>query len=257
MNIPAYVTPFVLIADIVIIGAVLIGLRLALARTSFPAGVRGTIMRRASIALAGWFLLALTLSYFGVFLGSADRWPTIQLGILIPIAAGLIILRRSQIAAEIIDAVPQGWLVGVQLYRTLGIIFILLHGAGQLPPQFALPAGWGDIAVGIVAPMVGIVYARGLFGARAAVLGWNILGLADLVIAVTMGVLTSPSPLQVLAIDAPNLLISAFPLAMVPVFAVPLSVLLHVTSMIKLKRSRQELERRQISTGGRSLEARA
>ena len=237
MTPPAYLTPFVLIADVVIIGVVLLGLQVALARTGFPADTRRTIMRRASLVLAGWFLVALALGYFGVFRGVADRWPTIQLGILIPIAVGLVVLWRSQFAAQIIDAAPQSWLVGVQFYRALGIIFILLHAAGQLPSQFALPAGWGDIAVGIVAPIVGIAYARGLYGARAAVLGWNIFGLADLVIAVTMGFLTSPSPFQALAFDAPNRLISAFPLVMVPVFAVPLSVLLHVVSMIKLKRS--------------------
>jgi hypothetical protein len=36
--------------------------------------------------------------------------------------------------------------------------------------------------------------------------------------------------------DAPNELISAFPLVMVPVFGVPLAVILHVASLIKLSR---------------------
>ena len=43
--------------------------------------------------------------------------------------------------------------------------------------------------------------------------------------------------LQAFSFDAPNELISArFPLVMVPVFAVPLAVILHVVSLIKLRR---------------------
>jgi hypothetical protein len=55
-------------------------------------------------------------------------------------------------------------------------------------------------------------------------------------VAVTTGFLTSPSAFQAFSIDAPNELISAYPLVLVPVFAVPLSVLLHVASLIKLGR---------------------
>ncbi len=64
---------------------------------------------------------------------------------------------------------------------------------------------------------------------------WNLLGIADLIVAVTTGFLTSPSPLQVLALDRPNELISWFPLAMIPVFLVPLSLLLHLASLQKLR----------------------
>ena len=61
------------------------------------------------------------------------------------------------------------------------------------------------------------------------------LGIADLVVAVTTSFLTSPSPLQLLALDRPNELIAAFPLALIPVFLVPLSVLLHLASLHNLR----------------------
>jgi hypothetical protein len=83
-------------------------------------------------------------------------------------------------------------------------------------------------------------------GRRSArwVRAWNLLGIADLVVAVATGFLTSPSPVQLLALDRPNELISAFPLVMIPVFLVPLSVLLHLASFEKL---------RQIERGSRDL----
>ena len=55
--------------------------------------------------------------------------------------------------------------------------------------------------------------------------------------AVTTGFLSSPSPIQLFAFDNPNTLITAFPLVMIPVFLVPLAVLLHLASLAKLSRN--------------------
>ena len=170
------------------------------------------------------------------FRGATDRIPTIEFGIFVPIIVGLVWLWRSESAARLLDAVPQSWVVGVQFYRVLGVIFLLLNAQGRLPSLFALPAGAGDVAVGLLAPIVALAYARGVVGREVLVRGWNVLGLLDLAVAITTGFLTSPSAFQAFSFDAPNELISAFPLVMVPVFAVPLAVILHVSSLIKLSR---------------------
>ena len=62
-------------------------------------------------------------------------------------------------------------------------------------------------------------------------------GILDLAIAVTTGFLTSPSLLQPFAAQPPNELIDAFPLVLVPVFLVPVSILLHLASLAKLSQS--------------------
>lgn len=49
--------------------------------------------------------------------------------------------------------------------------------------------------------------------------------------------MTSPGPFQILALGAPNLAITAYPLVLVPAFAVPLSILLHVFAMRNLRTS--------------------
>ena len=51
-----------------------------------------------------------------------------------------------------------------------------------------------------------------------------------------MGALTSPGRIQLLASEAPNSLISAYPLVMIPTFAVPVSVILHGLTIWKLRR---------------------
>jgi hypothetical protein len=49
---------------------------------------------------------------------------------------------------------------GVQTVRVLGLSFVLLYAAVQLPASFAPAAGWGDIFVGAVAPAVAWVVHR-------------------------------------------------------------------------------------------------
>jgi len=48
--------------------------------------------------------------------------------------------------------------------------------------------------------------------------------------------MTSPGRVHLLALDAPNLLISSYPLVMVPTFAVPLALMLHGLVLWRLQR---------------------
>lgn len=220
------------------VAVTLAGFTLAAGFSSWPEDHRRSLRLWFAGGLIGWFAVAAILAYFEVFRGAADRWPTIQFAILLPIVIGLAFLWRSRIVTRVLESIPQSWIVGVQFYRVLGVIFVLLLMSGHLPPHFALPAGWGDVAVGLSAPLVALAYARGAAWRETAVRAWNIIGLLDLVVAVAMGVLTSPSPFQQLSLQSPNELISAFPLVLVPAFAVPLSVLLHAASLLKLARER-------------------
>jgi hypothetical protein len=49
--------------------------------------------------------------------------------------------------------------------------------------------------------------------------------------AVTLGILSAPGPLQRLALDAPNSAISAFPFVLIPTVLVPISILLHLFAL--------------------------
>jgi hypothetical protein len=90
-----------------------------------------------------------------------------------------------------------------------------------------------------MAPFVAARYARNAGQGRGAVAWWNAFGVFDLVVALTLGLLTSPSPLQLFAFDRPNIIISEFPLILIPIFLVPLSIMLHVAVWIKLAREKE------------------
>ena len=121
-------------------------------------------------------------------------------------------------------------------YRALGAIFLVLYASGKVPGLFALPAGIGDVLVGVLAPVVAVAYARKPGDSAGRLAAWNLLGIADLVVAVVTGFATGRSLLQLAAFDAPNNLITIFPLVLIPTFLVPLSILLHIASLTKLRR---------------------
>jgi hypothetical protein len=237
---PGYLLPFVLAGTVATVAAVPFLLHKALKRARWPTRDRRQAVWSGALLLVAWYFAALLPSWLGFYGGVPTRIPTIQFGLLIPIVAGVALFWRWPALRRVIEVVPQEWIVSLQVYRALGLIFLMLYAGGHLPGEFAWPAGAGDFTVGLLAPAVGIAYARS-HNAAGLVRAWNLLGIADLIVAVTTGFLTAPSPLQKLALAAPNELISAFPLAMIPVFMVPLSVLLHLASFQKLRHTGRRL----------------
>src|SRR5260370_731611 len=129
-------------------------------------------------------------------------------------------------------------------YRVV-VLVSFLCAAGRLPGLFACPAGCGDVMVGLTALMVGARAARS--DNDQLVILWNWLGISDLVIAMATGFLSAPSRFQIFSLDAPNVLIGSFPLVMVPIFAVPLSIVLHLASLSKISAAHRSLLKQAVS----------
>lgn len=189
----------------------------------------------------------------GIFQATRLRaFPALALGIALLILTGAWLLYRSSALKTVLAAIPLPWLVGVQLYRVLGLNFMVLYALGRMPGEFAIPAGWGDIAVGLAAPVVGYVLYKGYRWSCLAALSWNVVGILDLVVAVATGFLSSPGPFQALALENPNILITAFPLVLVPLYAVPLSILLHLAALKRLRAQVGASSDKQFKCGGQS-----
>ena len=122
----------------------------------------------------------------------------------------------------------------VQTWRIGGMTFVVLYAYGILPGVFALPAGWGDVAIGITAPFVAI-YLAGNAERKAS---YKLLGMLDLVTAVTLGVLASPAPVGILGHGVTTEAMTLLPLSVIPTFAVPLLLILHIISIAQAIRGR-------------------
>src|SRR5262249_39197227 len=229
-DIPGGVAVIVLVTDLVIAVAVWRILSSAAARSGLASRAQRTIRAGSAVFLGLWLAAALLA---GPVLGALfpRAQPSIPPGVLLsaatlPIAP--IPLWRPTHLPRALRSAPCPALIGVQLCRTIGLVFLILLALDRLPAHFALPAGWGDIAVGLAAPLVALSLARGAAGVWALAVAWNVLGLLDLVVAVGMGSgLLVPVLAPHLGHVPPAAALRAFPMILVPAFAVPVSVLLH------------------------------
>lgn len=233
---PAYLTPFISLSAVLIVAALVWLVKSATDASTPGAGTTSARFMAGALifGLLAWSAAAFWLGLIGAYVAAPNSIPTIEFGIMAPIALGIGAYLAVPSVREVVRRLPHAWLIGLQLYRAGGAIFIVLWSLGLLPGIFALPAGIGDVLIGVTAPFVALGYARSGGKARTAVLAWNLLGLLDLTIALTGGFLTTPSRFQMFAFDAPNLLVTQFPLVIIPTFIVPLSILLHLASLAKL-----------------------
>jgi hypothetical protein len=202
----------------------------------YAGAVRADLGRRRAVLLAG---------SAAVLLGGwcAGRgWYHTQLGHQVPwmpvAVAGflglLLALRRIPVVARALTApAMMSRLELPHSFRMLdGAAFLIIMALGHLPPLFAIPAGLGDIAAGIAAPLVARRLARG--NGRRAALWFNAFGMTDLVVALTLGAVTAYELIHVTPSGAP---MSELPLALVPTVGVPLLLALHITSVSALGRA--------------------
>ncbi len=236
-KIPAYLLAFELTLRPIIAAIALALIWAGAARMEAPARSRYATAGALSAALVAWLALAQRLAATDAYLPATDGAPPfVLLGLLVPLIIAFAGVRLSKSVARLVSAMPLPWIVAAQVYRVGGGIFLVLWADGRLPWQFALPAGIGDVTTGCLAVVVAVQLAQGAAGARKAAYAWSLFGIADLVVAVTMGALTSPGLPHLVALDAPNLLIASYPLVMVPTFAVPLALMLHGLVLWRLKR---------------------
>src|ERR1700722_6291604 len=153
-----------------------------------PSG-RGGIRRAVAITLTVWLLLVVSLGAAGVFVGPPGTPPLpIAIGVAVPLVLFFASLWRSESFREFVLSLDLRLVVGIQAWRWAGLGFLSLYAHKVLPAVFALPAGLGDMAVGLAAPWMVLALVREpRFAVSRAFLRWNILGILDLLLAIGIG----------------------------------------------------------------------
>jgi hypothetical protein len=129
-----------------------------------------------------------------------------------------------------VDSVPILGLISLHVTRLgIGIYFLQLARNGALASGFAVPAGWGDVAVGLVAlGLLGTEYASRADRSQWY-RAWNWLGLLDLLFVVLTAArigLTNPGSMRGLL---------RLPLSVLPTFWVPLLIASHLILLRRLR----------------------
>jgi len=209
-----------------------------------PAESRGGIRRAVAIALTVWLLLVVSLGLGGAFVGPPGTPPLpIAIGVAAPLGLFLLLLRFSQSFREFVLSLDLKVIAGIQAWRWAGLGFLSLYAHNVLPAVFALPAGLGDMAIGVTAPWIILKLLRQpRFAASGAFVRWNILGILDLIVAVSIGAVSAS-----LTTGAPGEISTApmatLPLLLIPAFLVPLFFMLHTAALMQ---SRQLIRSRAV-----------
>jgi len=209
----------------------------ALSRGARAAGLGSRVSTRiglgAALLFGGWLTVSSLVADEGGYrarLGHGVPWLPLAVfgffGLLVALTS-VPVIRRALTAPG-----AEQRLLSPHTFRAGGIVFVIAMLLGKLPALFAVPAGFGDIAVGVAALWV----ARNVReGSPAGPLVWfTVLGIADLVSALTLGALTGF--LQVVHVNPPATLNADVPLAIIPTVGVPLLLAMHLSSLRVLVR---------------------
>ena len=217
--------------------AIVLGLWLGLERTELAPRRRLYVWLAVVVPYTLWLAIIWSGAVNGVFRPGNNTPPLIPFAIFLPVIVGVPILLRSKRIGDVLDAMPASWLIGLQVYRVFGSIFLVGWARGAVPGIFALPAGIGDVTTGLLALPVAYYLASRNGDAVRGAIAWNIFGLVDFTIAVGIGLTITPGPLQLIVPSIPNTGVGLYPTVLIPAFAVPSSILLHVLSLRQLRRA--------------------
>ncbi|WP_152544596.1 hypothetical protein [Actibacterium mucosum] len=158
---------------------------------------------------------------------------------LVFIGGGLLLFwlgLTSTLHRLVIDKMGQSYFMGIQTFRVAGGIFVIGMFYGQIPALFAIPAGLGDIAAGLMGWRAMKAVNRGDADARRKVVQANWVGLSDFAIALATGLMTADTVFQVVAHDSPNI-VGQYPLILIPTFLVPVFLSAHFFSIRLLRQT--------------------
>jgi hypothetical protein len=123
-------------------------------------------------------------------------------------------------------------LVLFQCWRVIpGSMFLYYYyQLGQLPYQFAVIGGYGDIIVAVTAPFAALLTIPNSRTALRALFIWQLLALVDLLMVIRAGFVNG------LLNPASMMPLTHFPLSLLPTLLVPLTLFVHLISLAQIRR---------------------
>ena len=213
-----------------LIGSIVGMAAIAINLVVFVGALGGTIARRVAIAAVagGWVGLASHLAATGQLAFSTARVvPGIAGLFAVPLLAMGALALGSRGARAALLAVPTPTLIGLNVMRLLGGLFLLLAADARLSGPFPFSAAIGDMVTGALAIPLALAAARGR-ASSSAVRSWNIFGALDLFVAVGLGLSsTSGSPLQWIHTEVGAKAMQYLPYSLVPTVLVPFYLVTH------------------------------
>jgi len=198
-----------------------------------------SVQKLTVVAFAGlWIGLAIALATSGIYSPTASPVPIVGVMAGLPVVAAAIAALSFAKVREALLALPITLLVGLNAMRIFGGFFLLLALQDRLSGPFPQSAGWGDVIVGLTAIPLTLAIARNPRGHRGALLAWNLFGTLDLIVAVTLGIISAPgSPLQLIGGTVGSTAVWMLPWSNIPTLLVPFYLITHASIFAHLARA--------------------
>lgn len=140
-------------------------------------------------------------------------YPKAIVGVVAGLLLALVLVPRFRSWALTVDI---RYLIAVHFVRFVGFYFLYLYSLGELPCNFAVLGGWGDIAVACLA-----VAAILLAGSKPVIAVWNLLGLADIL------AVAATAARDEIAVPGSMHMLDRLPLILLPTLLVPVIIFTH------------------------------
>lgn len=199
------------------------------------------ISRGAKLTLAVfiglWIGLAAAAGAAG-FIAISRPFPMIGPFFAAPLLAA-VIASFSPSARAAMLGLPLRLMIGLNIGRVFAVLFLLLETEGRLAGPFPFFAAWGDIITGAGALLLLLIARRDDALPTGVTTVWNLFGIADLVSAISLGVMSAEgSPLQVFTTSPGSAAMQQLPWSFVPTVLVPFWLILHAIIWVKLRQRR-------------------
>lgn len=186
-----------------------------------------------------WFVIALTVWAACVFIaarsGLISSLPRMVLGplILAATATPILVYYLNKRFRAYISSIDLKHLTIFHLWRLLAGFTFVAYGSQQLLPHvFVRNAGYGDILVGLLVPVVLVLpWSTGKY------IAFHTIGLIDFILAVGTGITLTLQQVPLMW----N--ITAYPVILIPLLGVPISGSMHIMALdIAWKRHQQKVK---------------
>lgn len=192
--------------------------------------------RLALAAIVGaWIGIAVSVSAAGALGGTRFGAPVLLSLFATPLLVGALLAAFRPGFRAALLSLPMPLLVGLNVIRILGVLMVLEAVAGQMTGPFPYSAGWGDFITGVFALPVAWLASRTTTGDRW-VTAWNAFGTLDLIVAVSLGVVSANgSPIQLIHAGVGSAAMTRLPWSLIPTVLVPYFLFSHALVFAQLR----------------------
>lgn len=210
------------------------GLHHVLHKTNFERRKKQRILFSTIICFAVWVTTLSFLSFKGFFADFSSLPPRPVLAMLLPLPF-ILLTGFSSTGSQILQAVPQHWLILMQSFRIFVEILIWFTVlANKFPIQMSFEGRNLDILTGVFALAAAYLIAGKRHNQSKIIIGFNVIGIVLLLNILIVALLSMPTEIRYFMNEPSAALVAQFPFILLPGVLVPIAYSFHIFSLRQL-----------------------